>query len=34
MKAVVCKDCGLVRFYASQEALARITSDRGWQRLL
>lgn len=34
MKAVVCKDCGLVRFYASQEALARITSDRDWQRLL
>jgi hypothetical protein len=33
MKAVVCKDCGLVRFYASQETLAGINSGNGWQRL-
>ena len=34
MKAVVCKDCGLTRFYAAQETLAKINTDRGWQRLL
>lgn len=33
MKAVVCKDCGLIRYYASQEALAKVTNDHGWQRL-
>jgi predicted nucleic-acid-binding Zn-ribbon protein len=34
MKAVVCKDCGLIRFYATQETLAKVNTDRGWQRLL
>lgn len=33
MKAVVCRDCGLIRFYASRETLARIDSDHGWKRL-
>lgn len=33
MRAVVCKDCGLMRFYAAKEALARIGNDRGWHRL-
>jgi len=34
MKTVVCKDCGLTRFYAEQETLAKVNTDRGWQRLL
>ena len=34
MKAIVCKDCGLVRFYAQRETLARLSSDKGWQRLM
>ena len=34
MVTVVCKDCGLIRFYASQEAIGKITSDNGWNRLL
>ncbi len=33
MKTVVCKDCGFIRLYASEDALAKVTSDRGWQRL-
>jgi len=33
MKAIVCKDCGLIRFYASQDALTKVNADRGWQRL-
>jgi len=32
MKTVVCKDCGLIRFYASQETLAKVSTNRGWQR--
>lgn len=32
MRAVVCKGCGLVRYYAAQEALSRITGERGWHR--
>lgn len=34
MKAVVCKDCGLIRFFASHDTLARINSEHGWQRLI
>ncbi len=33
MRSVVCRDCGLVRFYASDEALARITPANGWRKL-
>ncbi len=33
MRSVVCHDCGLVRFYASDEALARITPANGWRKL-
>ena len=33
MKAVVCRDCGFVRFYAAQDALAKVDTDHGWQRL-
>ena len=32
MRSVVCRDCGLVRFYASDEALARITPANGWRK--
>ena len=34
MKAIVCKDCGLVRFYAQRDTLAKLSSDKGWQRLM
>ena len=34
MKAVVCKDCGLVRFYAQRDTLAKLTADHGWQRMM
>jgi predicted nucleic-acid-binding Zn-ribbon protein len=33
MHVVVCGDCGLIRFFASEKTLERITSDRGWERL-
>ena len=33
MRAVVCKQCGFIRFYAAQDTLAKIDGDRGWQRL-
>ena len=33
MKAVVCKDCGLIRFYADRKALERIDGDDGWTLL-
>ena len=32
MRSVVCRDCGLVRFYAGNEALARITPENGWRK--
>ena len=34
MMAIVCKDCGLIRYFATGETLAKIGADRGWQRLL
>ena len=34
MKAIVCKDCGLVRFFAQRDTLAKLSSDKGWQRLM
>jgi len=33
MRSVVCRDCGLVRFYAGNEALARITPENGWRKI-
>lgn len=30
MRAVVCKGCGLVRFYATGDALKRVNRDNGW----
>jgi rubredoxin len=30
MQTIVCRDCGLIRFYATRETLARITPDNGW----
>jgi predicted nucleic-acid-binding Zn-ribbon protein len=32
LKCVVCKSCGLVRYYAGQEALARVGTQTGWHR--
>lgn len=34
MRAIVCRGCGLIRLYASQDALRKIDGDHGWQRLL
>lgn len=31
--AVVCKGCGLMRYYASRESLAKINAKNGWHRL-
>lgn len=33
MRAVVCKNCGLVRYYAGTEALKRIGREEGWNKL-
>jgi predicted nucleic-acid-binding Zn-ribbon protein len=33
MRAVVCKGCGLVRFYADADALKRIGRDHGWNKV-
>lgn len=33
MRSVVCKTCGLIRFYASAEALKRVNKDNGWSPL-
>lgn len=33
MKVVVCMDCGLARFYAAPETLAKIDTDKGWNRV-
>ena len=29
---VVCKDCGLTRWYAHEEALAKLESGKAWLR--
>lgn len=34
MRVVVCKDCGSVRFFATQETLEKIRADSGWQRVM
>jgi hypothetical protein len=34
MMAVVCKDCGSIRFFAEPKALAKIDSGHGWEPLL
>jgi predicted nucleic-acid-binding Zn-ribbon protein len=33
MRALVCKGCGLIRFYAERETLSRINPERGWERV-
>ncbi len=30
---VLCEDCGLTRFFARREALQKLRTARGWQRL-
>ena len=32
VEAVICKSCGLVRYFADKETLAGITTERGWRR--
>jgi hypothetical protein len=32
LRAVVCKDCGLLRYYVQPETLARVTEANGWRR--
>ncbi len=35
MRVVVCKNCGLIRYFASKEALSKIAAKDGrWDRLL
>jgi predicted nucleic-acid-binding Zn-ribbon protein len=31
--AVLCADCGLVRYYATQDTLARLGASSKWHRL-
>ena len=33
MRAVVCKDCGLVRYYVDSDALAKISTESGWYEI-
>jgi predicted nucleic-acid-binding Zn-ribbon protein len=30
---VVCKDCGFIRFFATEKTLERITNSKRWERL-
>lgn len=32
-RIVVCKDCGLTRFFADEEGLAKLGSGPAWQRV-
>jgi predicted nucleic-acid-binding Zn-ribbon protein len=32
-KVVVCKDCGLTRFFASQEVLGKLSESRKWHKV-
>lgn len=32
MRAVVCKDCGLIRYYAGKDALEKVTKQNGWSQ--
>ena len=34
VKAVVCADCGLIRYFASQDALRKMAGSDKWKRLL
>lgn len=34
VKAVVCADCGLIRYYASPDALRKMAGSEKWKRLL
>lgn len=33
MTPVVCGDCGLLRFYAADEALAKLAASPKWERV-
>lgn len=33
MRAVVCRQCGLVRFYVAGEDLKRVNRENGWSAL-
>jgi hypothetical protein len=33
MHAVVCKDCGFIRYFAAEKTLERITANNGWEKL-
>ncbi len=32
-QVVVCRDCGLTRFYAGDDALAKLPEAKQWQRM-
>ncbi len=34
LRAVVCKDCGLIRYYAAKETLQKLIEKGQWNRLL
>jgi hypothetical protein len=34
VRAVVCADCGLIRYFASQDALRKMAGSDKWKRLL
>lgn len=34
MNAVVCKDCGLIRYYASQDTLKKLMEKGKWNRVM
>lgn len=33
MHAVVCKNCGFIRYFATEATLERISSTHGWEKL-
>ncbi len=33
MHAVVCKDCGFIRYFADEKALERVTAENDWEKL-
>ena len=32
LRAVVCRDCGLLRYFVQRETLERMTTENGWRR--
>ena len=33
LHAIVCKECGFIRYFASEKTLERISSEHGWEKL-